>query len=88
MTNFRSLLKHQIHYKINISCIEGNFSCNRLIKLRSYTCMSFPFCRTGYYTAYRQVYSMDVHRVTRCCPGWTQRGKERGCLHREFKVKH
>ncbi|XP_023822887.1 EGF-like and EMI domain-containing protein 1 [Salvelinus sp. IW2-2015] len=59
----------------------------RMVKVWKQGCTGHRWCvgyerRTGYYTAYRQVYSMDVHRVYRCCPGWTQRGKERGCLHR------
>ena len=39
ITNFRNLLKLQIHYKFLMSCIAGEFSYNRVIKLRSYICM-------------------------------------------------
>lgn len=40
--------------------------------------------RTGYYTVYRQAYSMEMQTVYRCCPGWMQRGEEGGCLHSEY----
>lgn len=27
---------------------------------------------------------MEMQTVYRCCPGWMQRGEERGCLHSEY----
>lgn len=27
---------------------------------------------------------MEMQPVYRCCPGWMQRGEERGCLHSEY----
>ena len=38
ITNFRSLSEPKIHYMFFISCIAGKFSCNKVIKLRSYIC--------------------------------------------------
>lgn len=29
---------------------------------------------------------MDMQSVYRCCPGWMQRGEERGCLHSEYNT--
>lgn len=40
--------------------------------------------RNKYYTVYRQVYSMDLQTVYKCCPGWTQMGEEAGCLHSKY----
>ncbi|KAL2096032.1 hypothetical protein ACEWY4_008180 [Coilia grayii] len=59
----------------------------RMVRVWKQGCSGKSWCagyerRTGYYTAYRQVYSMDLHHVYRCCPGWMRRGQERGCLHR------
>lgn len=53
------------------------------MELESYnvTITSVILLRTAYYTVYREVYSMDWHTVHKCCPGWTQRGEEVGCLH-------
>jgi hypothetical protein len=42
ITNFRSLFKLQIHYKL-LSCIAGQFPWNRVIKLRSYICRPSGF---------------------------------------------
>ncbi|KAK2847059.1 hypothetical protein Q5P01_010058 [Channa striata] len=59
----------------------------RMVKVWKQGCTSHRWCmgyerRTAYYTTYRQVYSMDLHTIYKCCPGWTQRGEEMGCLHR------
>ncbi|KTG42983.1 hypothetical protein cypCar_00001445 [Cyprinus carpio] len=59
----------------------------RMVKVWKQGCSSQRWCmgyerRTGYYTVYRQAYSMEMQTVYRCCPGWMQRGEERGCLHR------
>uniref|UniRef100_A0AAY4CR03 Multiple epidermal growth factor-like domains protein 6 n=1 Tax=Denticeps clupeoides TaxID=299321 RepID=A0AAY4CR03_9TELE len=61
----------------------------RMVKVWKQDCSGSRWCegyerRTGYFTAYRQVYSMDVHTVYRCCPGWSQRDGETGCLHSKF----
>ncbi|XP_046873122.1 multiple epidermal growth factor-like domains protein 6 [Hypomesus transpacificus] len=65
-------------------CVQA---LTRMAKVWKQGCTGHHWClgherRTGYYTAYRQVYSMELHTVYRCCPGWSQRGEERGCLHR------
>ena len=41
ITNFRHLFKPQTHSELYISCIAGEFSCNRAIKLRSYICRHY-----------------------------------------------
>lgn len=51
--------------------------------MKQYVNPVLPFFRTTYYTVYQQTYRMDTHTVCKCCPGWTQRGDEAGCLHRE-----
>lgn len=42
---------------------------------------SFLFCsRTVYYMSYRQVYATEARTVFRCCPGWSQKPGQEGCL--------
>uniref|UniRef100_A0A672J0E1 Zgc:158328 n=1 Tax=Salarias fasciatus TaxID=181472 RepID=A0A672J0E1_SALFA len=64
-------------------CVQA-FS--RMVKVWKQGCTSHKWCvgyerRTAYYTTYRQVYNMDLHTVYKCCPGWTQKNDEMGCLH-------
>ncbi|KAI2656395.1 Multiple epidermal growth factor-like domains protein 6 [Labeo rohita] len=64
----------------------------RMVKVWRQGCSSQRWCmgyerRTGYYTVYRQVYNMEMQTVYRCCPGWMQRGEERGCLHMESALR-
>ncbi|KAF7656496.1 hypothetical protein LDENG_00040140 [Lucifuga dentata] len=64
----------------------------RMVKVWKQGCTSQRWCmgferRTGYYTSYRQAYRMDVHTVYKCCPGWTHKGEEKGCLHRTCGAK-
>ncbi|KAI4878960.1 hypothetical protein NFI96_004800, partial [Prochilodus magdalenae] len=59
----------------------------RMVKVWKQGCSPQRWCmdyerRTSYFTAYRQVYSMELQTVYKCCPGWAQKGEERGCLHR------
>ncbi|GAA6109204.1 multiple epidermal growth factor-like domains protein 6 isoform X2 [Tachysurus ichikawai] len=59
----------------------------RMVKVWRQGCSPQRWCmgyerRTAYFTAYRQLYSMELKTVHKCCPGWTQRGEESGCLHR------
>ncbi|MEQ2197234.1 hypothetical protein XENOCAPTIV_026053 [Xenoophorus captivus] len=65
-------------------CVKG---FTRMVKVWKQGCTGHRWCvgyerRTTYYTAYRQAYSMDFHTVYQCCPGWTQKNNEMGCLHR------
>ncbi|MED6241023.1 hypothetical protein ATANTOWER_015645 [Ataeniobius toweri] len=65
-------------------CVQG---FTRMVKVWKQGCTGHRWCvgyerRTTYYTAYRQAYSMDFHTVYQCCPGWTQKNNEMGCLHR------
>uniref|UniRef100_A0A8C4SQ62 EGF-like and EMI domain containing 1 n=1 Tax=Erpetoichthys calabaricus TaxID=27687 RepID=A0A8C4SQ62_ERPCA len=60
----------------------------RMVKVWKQGCTGQRWCmgyerRTSYYTAYRQVYAMDRHTVYKCCPGWTRKDNELGCLHRK-----
>uniref|UniRef100_A0A3Q2SQ93 EGF-like and EMI domain containing 1 n=1 Tax=Fundulus heteroclitus TaxID=8078 RepID=A0A3Q2SQ93_FUNHE len=64
-------------------CIQA---FTRMVKVWKQSCTSHRWCvgyerRTTYYTVYRQAYSMDFQRVYKCCPGWTQKHNETGCLH-------
>ncbi|XP_031813485.1 EGF-like and EMI domain-containing protein 1 [Sarcophilus harrisii] len=57
----------------------------RTVKLWKQGCTGPRWCmeyvrRTGYYTVYRQVYSLRHQTIYRCCPGWSQRQDEPGCL--------
>ncbi|XP_043926687.1 multiple epidermal growth factor-like domains protein 6 [Protopterus annectens] len=59
----------------------------RMVKVWKQGCLAQRWCmgyerRTAYYTAYRQVYSMEYHVVYKCCPGWMQQEGQPGCLHR------
>lgn len=36
--------------------------------------------RTVYYMSYRQVYATEARTVFRCCPGWSQKPGQEGCL--------
>nr|XP_009935964.1 PREDICTED: multiple epidermal growth factor-like domains protein 6 [Opisthocomus hoazin] len=36
---------------------------------------------TAYRTGYRQAYGLGYRTASRCCPGWSQRGGDAGCLH-------
>lgn len=41
----------------------------------------FLLCsRTVYYMSYRQVYATEARTVFRCCPGWSQKPGQEGCL--------
>jgi len=42
--------------------------------------------RTAYRTGYRQAYGLGYRTASRCCPGWSQRGGDAGCLHRECRA--
>ncbi|XP_041062928.1 multiple epidermal growth factor-like domains protein 6 [Carcharodon carcharias] len=58
----------------------------RMAKVWKQGCGGQKWCvgherRTAYYTAYRQVYSMDFQVVYKCCPGWIQLNNESGCLY-------
>ncbi|KAL4646019.1 multiple epidermal growth factor-like domains protein 6 [Arapaima gigas] len=58
----------------------------RRVKVWRQGCAGQPWCvgyerRMAYYKAYRQVYSQDHRAVYRCCPGWSQRNGEPGCLY-------
>lgn len=45
------------------------------------TNISCLFCsRTVYYMSYRQVYATEARTVFRCCPGWSQKPGQEGCL--------
>ncbi|OPJ86013.1 hypothetical protein AV530_011221 [Patagioenas fasciata monilis] len=37
--------------------------------------------RAVYHTGYRLVYTMKYQTTYRCCPGWSQRAGDAGCLH-------
>ncbi|KAI3353793.1 hypothetical protein L3Q82_005017 [Scortum barcoo] len=74
-----------------MSVLGGHQPCvqafTRTVKVWKQGCTGHRWCigyerRTAYYTVYKQVYSMDLHTVYKCCPGWTQKGEEMGCLHR------
>ncbi|KAK7817286.1 hypothetical protein U0070_004423 [Myodes glareolus] len=40
--------------------------------------------RTVYYMSYRQVYATEARTVFRCCPGWSQKPGQEGCLSAVF----
>ncbi|GCB74441.1 hypothetical protein scyTo_0003531 [Scyliorhinus torazame] len=58
----------------------------RMVKVWKQGCTAQRWCvgyerRTGYYTAYRQVYNVELQTIYKCCPGWNQQNEESGCLH-------
>ncbi|XP_056651947.1 multiple epidermal growth factor-like domains protein 6 [Monodelphis domestica] len=58
----------------------------RMVKVWKQGCGRQMWCvgyerRTGYYTDYRQVYSMEYQTVYKCCPGWYQLSNDEGCLY-------
>uniref|UniRef100_A0AAV2J4H7 Uncharacterized protein n=1 Tax=Knipowitschia caucasica TaxID=637954 RepID=A0AAV2J4H7_KNICA len=59
----------------------------RLVKVWKQGCSGHQWCvgyerRTTYYTGYKQMYNMQAHTAYKCCPGWSRKGGEVGCLHR------
>lgn len=42
--------------------------------------------RTVYHVGYRLVYTVKYQTTYRCCPGWSQRAGDAGCLYRKYRA--
>nr|XP_025044752.1 EGF-like and EMI domain-containing protein 1 [Pelodiscus sinensis] len=79
-----------VHLEQELAIVGQQQSCvqafTQVVKMWKQGCIGHRWCmgykrRIGYYMVYKQVYIMEHKTVYKCCPGWTKKDDEPGCLH-------